>query len=103
VTLPELEALAETGGALKGMLMSAQSIIDQCVTALDTFLTNVSDTVAKLENDGTAPVDTTQLQAVVAQLPALQSSLDALVPATTATTSTTGTPATTHTTATTRT
>jgi hypothetical protein len=97
VTGPELLRRAYY---LKGMIMTAQSVINQAVTELDAFFTDLSEGLAELASEGGAPVDTSQLQAVVGQIPALQDQLTAVLnppPATTGTTSTTHTTGTTST------
>jgi hypothetical protein len=62
------------------LLMAGQASIDAAVTAFTSFLTDLSNDVAaiktELANGGT--VDTTQLDALVANLPAAQAALDAL-------------------------
>jgi|HubBroStandDraft_5_1064220.scaffolds.fasta_scaffold07161_4 DNA-binding FrmR family transcriptional regulator len=67
-------------------LMSAQSDVDAAVAALNEFLSDVAEQItaiqAELTADGT-PVDTSALNAVIAQVPAVQEALDALAPATT--------------------
>jgi uncharacterized protein YoxC len=60
-------------------LMSAQSDVDAAVAALNEFLSDVAEQITA---DGT-PVDTSALNAVIAQVPAVQEALDALAPATT--------------------
>ena len=61
-------------------IMAGQASIDAAVTAFTAFLTDLSTDVAaiktELANGGT--VDTTQLDALVANLPAAQAALDAL-------------------------
>jgi hypothetical protein len=61
-------------------IMAGQASIDAAVTAFTAFLTDLSTDVAaiktELANGGT--VDTTQLDALVAGLPAAQAALDAL-------------------------
>jgi len=63
------------------LLMAGQASIDAAVTAFTSFLTDLSNDVAaiktELANGGT--VNTTQLDALVAGLPAAQAALDALV------------------------
>jgi hypothetical protein len=72
-------------------LMAAQDDVDAAVTALTSFLSDLSTQVQAigtiLTADGT-PVDTTALNNVVAQIPAAQAAVDALASGT----STTGTP-----------
>jgi outer membrane murein-binding lipoprotein Lpp len=63
-------------------LMAAQDDINAAVTALDSFLSDLSAAVqsiqAELAAAGTPP-DTTALNSVIAQLPAAQAAVDALV------------------------
>jgi len=92
----ELTRLASLGGELKGILMTAQQDIDNAVTILDAFLARVDQAAAQVENQG-GVVDTSQLNAVVAQVPAVEAALNAAVPPP-ATTGTVTTTATTHTT-----
>jgi ubiquinone biosynthesis protein UbiJ len=90
-----LELLETIDGKLD-VLMTAQSDVDAAVAALNSFLsdvaTQVTDIAAALAAGGGTPVDTTALNAVIAQVPAVQAALDALVPATTATPSPTTAP-----------
>jgi len=62
-------------------IMAAQDDINAAVTALDSFLTDLSNDVAAitqlLANGGT-PADTSALNTVIGQLPAAQAALDAL-------------------------
>lgn len=62
-------------------IMAGQASIDAAVTAVTAFLTDLSNDVAaiktELANGGT--VDTSKLDALVAQLPAAQAAIDALV------------------------
>ena len=61
-------------------IMAGQASIDAAVTAFTSFLTDLSADVAaiKAELAGGGTVDTTQLDALVANLPAAQAALDAL-------------------------
>jgi predicted RNA-binding Zn ribbon-like protein len=73
-------------------IMSAQSDVDAAVAALQSFLADVAVAVQdiKAELSGSA-VDTSALDSVVAQLPAVQASLDALeAPASTSTSTAAG-------------
>lgn len=62
--------------------MAAQDDINAAVTALNAFLQDLSADVtaikALLASGGGTPVDTSALNAVVAQLPAAQNALDVL-------------------------
>ena len=62
-------------------LMAAQDDINAAVTALSSFLSDLSTQVqaikTALDNGGT-PVDTSALNSVIAQLPAAQAAVDAL-------------------------
>lgn len=64
-------------------LMAGQADIDNAVSVLTSFLSNLSTQVqaisAALAAGGT-PVDTTALNNVIGQLPAAQAAVDALVP-----------------------
>jgi hypothetical protein len=66
-------------------IMSAQSDVDAAVAALNPFLsdvaTQITNIAAALEAGGGTPVDTTALNSIVAQIPAVQAALDALAPA----------------------
>ena len=61
--------------------MAAQDDINAAVTALDGFLSSLSDDVqaikAQLDAAGT-PADTSALNTVIGQLPAAQAAVDAL-------------------------
>lgn len=94
------EELLRRAYYVKGMVMTAQTVINQAVTELDSFFTDLSEGLATLASEGDGPVDTSQLQAVVGQIPALQEQLATVLnppPATTGTTSTTHTTGTTST------
>jgi hypothetical protein len=70
-------------------IMSAQGDINAAVAALNVLFTDISNVIAELQaGDGT--VNTAQLNAIVAQVPAIQAAVLALVaPGTTTTTTTT--------------
>ena len=72
--------------------MSAQSDVDAAVVALDGFFTQFAS-VAEEIKAAEQSVDTSKLDAIVQQVPAMTSTLNSLVPgtATTATTTTTST------------
>lgn len=63
-------------------LMAAQDDINAAVTALNSFLSDLSTQVqaiaAALAAGGGTPVSTTALNTVIAQLPAAQAAVDAL-------------------------
>jgi hypothetical protein len=64
--------------------MTAQDDVNTADAAIAAFLTALSGIVAQLNatlaaGSGQAPVDTTQLNQLVAQLPAAQAALEALV------------------------
>jgi hypothetical protein len=63
-------------------IMAAQDDITAAVTALNSFLSDLSAQVqaiaAALSSGGGAPVDTSGLNAAVQQLPAAQAAIDAL-------------------------
>ena len=63
-------------------LMAAQDDINAAVTALGSFLADLSTQVqaiaALLAESGGTPVDTSALNTVIAQLPAAQAAVDAL-------------------------
>jgi hypothetical protein len=78
----EHQTLARIEGKLD-QLMATQDDINAAVTAGNAFLTDLSTQVAaikaRLAAGGTGtPADTTALNALVAQLPAAQSAIDAL-------------------------
>jgi hypothetical protein len=79
------------------LLMAAQDDVNAAVTALNSFLSDLSTQVqaisAVLAADGT-PVDTTALNTVIAQLPAAQAAVDALAPPAAVTPPVTGAPVT---------
>lgn len=62
-------------------LMAAQDDINAAVTALDSFLADLSSQVQKISAAlaaGGTPADTSALNTVVSQLPAAQAAVDAL-------------------------
>jgi ABC-type transporter Mla subunit MlaD len=63
-------------------IMAAQDDINAAVSAINSFLSDLSSDVqaiqTELANGGGGTVDTSALNAAVAQLPAAQSALDAL-------------------------
>jgi hypothetical protein len=72
-------------------LMAGQASIDAAVTAINNLLTDLSSDVAAIQQQiaAGAPVDTTALDAAVANIPAAQAAIDALAhPAATPPTST---------------
>jgi hypothetical protein len=64
------------------MLMAAQDDVNAAVTALTSFLGDLSTQVQAIAADlaagGSTPVDTSALNSVVGQLPAAQAAVDAL-------------------------
>jgi hypothetical protein len=74
-----LDKLDDIGRKLD-TLMSAQADVNAAVAALNTFLTDVSNLLAALAAGGGAAVDTTALNAVIAQLPAVQAAVVAATP-----------------------
>jgi ABC-type transporter Mla subunit MlaD len=66
-------------------LMAAQDDINAAVTAVNSFLTDLSTQVADIKaalaaGGGGTPVDTSALNTAVGQFPAAQAALDALAP-----------------------
>jgi hypothetical protein len=62
-------------------IMAAQDDINNAVSVLGPFLTDLSNDVAAIKallEDGGTPVDTSALNALVDQVPAAQAALDAL-------------------------
>jgi uncharacterized protein YqgV (UPF0045/DUF77 family) len=62
-------------------IMAAQDDVNAAVTALQAFLTDISNDVAAIKAELASvgvTVDTTALNTVIAQLPAAQAALDAL-------------------------
>jgi hypothetical protein len=66
------------------ILMSAQTDVDNAVSVLNGFLSDVATQITNIEAaltaDGT-PVDTSALNSVIDQVPQVQAALDALAPA----------------------
>jgi hypothetical protein len=91
--------------ALEEALMAGQASIDNAVDVLDPFFSNLVTVIGevKAELASGQAVDTSKLDAIVAQVPGIQTQVDALVPSSPGTTATTSTTATAATSSTTRT
>lgn len=71
-------------------ILSAQQDINEAVSVLNTFFTDLSNVIAELQAGG-GGANTAQLNQVISQVPALQSAVNSLVPAPGTSTTTTGT------------